>query len=144
MLRTETKYIVIHCSATPPDMDVGLREIRRWHLDRGFNDVGYSDIIRRNGELELGRAANEIGAHVKGYNSISVGICLVGGVDKKLQQQDNFTEEQMKTLKRSIMFYKTLIKKAKVIAHRDLDKKKDCPCFDVKAFCKENNFEYGR
>ena len=49
-LRKKTEYLIIHCAATKPSMDIGLTEIRKWHLDRGWRDVGYHYIIRRNGE----------------------------------------------------------------------------------------------
>ena len=49
--RSSTEYLVVHCSATKPSMDIGLREIKRWHVDdNGWRDVGYHYIIRRNGE----------------------------------------------------------------------------------------------
>ena len=68
--------IVVHCSATPPDLDVGVYEIDHWHRERGFNSIGYHEIIRRNGFLEMGRPLKTIGAHVKGYNEDSIGICI--------------------------------------------------------------------
>jgi len=65
MKRTRTDYIAIHCSATPPKMDIGVDEIRQMHLQRGFKDIGYNRLIRRNGEWEQGREDDEVGAHVE-------------------------------------------------------------------------------
>ena len=76
--RRETRDIVVHCSATPPKMDIGVREIRTWHIKRGFVDVGYHYVIRRDGSVETGRPHDTQGAHVRSFNKFSVGICLVG------------------------------------------------------------------
>ena len=47
-MRYETNYIVIHCSATRPSQDIGVKEIDRWHRERGFIKVGYGTVIRWN------------------------------------------------------------------------------------------------
>jgi N-acetyl-anhydromuramyl-L-alanine amidase AmpD len=59
-LRKKTDYLIIHCAATKPSMDIGVNEIRKWHLDRGWRDVGYHYMIRRNGEVELGRRVDDM------------------------------------------------------------------------------------
>lgn len=125
--------ILIHCSATSEYMDIGVDEIRTWHKERGWSDVGYHFIIRRDGTPEKGRAVEIAGAHAKGYNAHSIAICLVGGVDKNQQPTDNFTDDQMETLDILLMslieMYDTVID---VRGHRDLpDVAKDCPCFSV-------------
>ena len=91
-LRGSTEYIVIHCSATKPSMDIGLREIRDWHVkDNGWRDVGYHFIIRRNGEVELGRNIKDTAAHAAGYNHKSIGIAMVGGMAEDDSTENNFT-----------------------------------------------------
>lgn len=94
----------IHCSATPPGMDIGAAEIRSWHVDgNGWSDIGYHYVIRRNGQTESGRDRDndgdiweEIGAHVRGHNARSLGICLVGGHGSSPTDgfDDHFTNEQ--------------------------------------------------
>jgi N-acetylmuramoyl-L-alanine amidase len=82
--------IIGHCSFTPPKMDIGAAEIRGWHVDEnGWLDIGYAYVIRRNGIIELGRDLDndgdvdeEIGAHARGFNAHSIGICVVGGMDE--------------------------------------------------------------
>lgn len=138
--RTKTNYIVIHCAATPPHMDIGAKEIKQWHLQRGFQDIGYHEVIRRDGKIDHGREPDEVGAHVKGHNSESVGLCLVGGVDKKNRPENNFTPEQFKTLKRLLRFYMAKYPKAMIIGHRDLDSGKACPSFDVQDWLREEHF----
>ncbi len=53
--RKETKYSAVHCAATPAGMDIGVKEIDRWHRQRGFLKVGYDYVIRIDGTIELGR-----------------------------------------------------------------------------------------
>lgn len=142
--RNSTDLIVIHCSATKATADVGVREITQWHIQRGFDTVGYHYIIRRNGELETGRRESTIGAHVRGHNSNSIGICLAGGVDAGNQAEDNFTAEQFATLEHLLRELKGRYPQARILGHRDLspDKNgdgkitsneytKQCPSFDV-------------
>ena len=59
-------WLVIHTAATRPSMDIGVKEIRRWHKKRGFADIGYHYVIRRDGRVEKGRADTRQGAHVRG------------------------------------------------------------------------------
>lgn len=120
-------------------MDIGAHEIDQWHKQRGFDKIGYADVIRRNGRIEEGREVDDIGAHVLGHNAESVGICMVGGVDKKNRPENNFTEEQFKSLKRLIRFYRAKYPKALIVGHRELDDKKACPSFDVQAWLKTEN-----
>lgn len=137
--RMKTNFIVIHCSATNPDMNIGAAEIDAWHKQRGFDMIGYADVIRRDGKIEEGRDIDSIGAHVLGYNSISVGICLIGGVDKKNRPENNFTEEQFKAMRRLLRYYTTKYPKAVVVGHNELDHGKACPSFDVQAWLKSEN-----
>ncbi len=130
------EYIVVHCSATKPSADIGAAEIRRWHLDRGFSDIGYHFVIRRNGVLERGRPLKKPGAHVKGYNRRSIGICWVGGLNNITgKPEDNRTEEQKITLATLVKALKEIWPYAEVKGHRDFPGvKKACPCFDARAW----------
>ena len=79
--RASTDYIVIHCSATKPSMDIGAEIIKDWHVnERGWRDIGYHKVIKRNGDVEDGRDIRDSGAHAAGYNSKSVGLCMGGGM----------------------------------------------------------------
>jgi len=129
--RPVTDLIVVHCAATKPTMDIGVREIRQWHVQQGWLDVGYHFVIRRNGTVEDGRPHDVIGSHVKDHNSHSLGICLVGGIDTKGKPQDNFTPEQMNSLHLLLLAQKRTYPAAKIVGHRDLDSGKACPSFDV-------------
>ena len=91
-------WLVIHTAATRPSMDIGVKEIRQWHKAKGWSDIGYHYVIRRDGRVEKGRPESRVGAHVAGYNRDSIGICLVGGVSENLVPENNYTEAQWKAL----------------------------------------------
>lgn len=141
------QYIVIHCSATRPSMDVGAKEIDKWHRAQGWRMIGYHLVIRRDGSTETGRPLNEdhllepeeVGAHVEGYNSISVGVCMIGGVSEHDVNvpENNFTDDQWQTLPRVIAAYQKQFPGAKVVGHRDLNPNKACPSFNVAAWLNE-------
>lgn len=129
--------IVIHCAATPADMDVGVDTIEKWHRQRGFAGIGYHYVIRRSGVVENGRPIQTAGAHAKGHNAHSIGICLAGGVrhDKvtgKLIAEANYTEAQWSELRALVERLMRSYPGAKVVGHRDLDQGKECPSFDVR------------
>lgn len=137
--RTSTDYIVVHCAATPPTLDVGATEIDRWHRQLGWLMIGYHKVIRRDGRIEDGRPIDVPGAHVSGYNANSVGICLVGGVDAKGNPEQNYTPAQYESLKKLLRELKAKYPKAVVQGHRDFPKvAKACPCFDVRKWVNDN------
>lgn len=139
--------IIIHCSDTPASMDVGAKEITKWHtapppMGNGWKALAYAYVIRRNGTLELGRdldgdgdVIEEVGAHAAGFNANSIGICIVGG-----RGGNNFTPEQFKTLAFIVGELTSFYPQAEVIGHRDLPKvNKSCPAFDVRSWWSEND-----
>ena len=147
MTRRRTKYIVVHCSATGPDSDIGADEIDDMHRRRAppFDRIGYHAVIRRTGTIEFGRHFDDPGAHVKGHNYQSVGICLVGGVDADGKAENNFTPSQMLALRSLLAVMQFAYLDAQVLGHRDLSPDldgdgiverdewlKECPCFDVR------------
>ena len=74
------KGVVVHHSAS---RDVPANEIDHWHKDRGWNGIGYHFVIRKNGNIEPGRAIDKQGAHAKGRNKTHVGICLTGRLNER-------------------------------------------------------------
>lgn len=122
--------IIIHCSATPPDMDIGADEIRQWHIDRGWTDIGYHEVITRDGKLQEGREHSEVGAHCIGHNKDSIGICLVGGINDEGVAMDNFTDAQYRRLKGTLRFAKALYPDATIHGHNEFSTKA-CPSFNV-------------
>jgi N-acetylmuramoyl-L-alanine amidase len=133
--RQTTDYIAIHCSATRPSQDIGVADIRRWHLAQGWVDVGYHFVIRRDGTLETGRPAHVYGAHVAGFNDKSIGICLVGGVSENNINvpEENFTIAQFATLEWLVWGLNFRYPDATCQGHRDFPGvNKACPSFDVR------------
>ena len=129
------KKIIIHAAATPPSMDVGVEEITQWHKARGFSTVGYHAVIRRDGQVESGRPIEITGAHAKGFNAFSIGVCLVGGINKWNEPEFNFTRHQLASLDALIESYKQEYHDAEVMGHRDLPGvTKACPCFNARAW----------
>ena len=136
--RPFTDRIVIHCSATPPTLDIGRVEIDQWHKARGWAGIGYHFIVRRDGTLEYGREVTKVGAHARGYNKRSIGICLIGGVrceGEKLVPEASFNAMQWSTLKGLVVALKLVWPKARVIGHNEVSRKA-CPSFDVQEWFK--------
>lgn len=140
--RRTTNWIVLHCSATRGIQDIGAADIRKWHKAKGWADIGYAFVIRRNGKVERGRAQDDVGSHVQGHNLDSLGICLVGGLDNKTWKPvNNFTAAQWASLKTLVAQLVKTYPKARVIGHRDFPKvMKECPCFDARAWAKKQGF----
>lgn len=123
--------IIVHCSGTPRGMEVKAADIHRWHCERGWNGIGYHYVIGLNGDIEKGREENEVGAHCKGHNAHSIGICYVGGLSSDGREAiDTRTDEQRVALTELIMDLRERYPGAKVYGHRDFANK-ECPCFDV-------------
>jgi N-acetyl-anhydromuramyl-L-alanine amidase AmpD len=142
--RSRTAWLVVHCSATRADAPVRAADIRRWHLAQGWSDIGYHYVICRDGTLEPGRPEGTIGAHVKGFNQSSLGICLVGGLAPDGTAENNFTDQQFAQLRALLSELKGRYPGAAIRGHRDFSPDLDgdgkvtpseffkaCPCFDL-------------
>lgn len=146
--------IIIHCSASRTGVDLRAVDIDRMHRhERGFKCIGYHFVVDLDGTVEKGRDLSMSGAHCnekdengKSYNSHSIGICYVGGLDENGKPADTRTDAQKEAMNTLVwrLFDKYPIKE--IIGHRDTspDKNnngiiekwewvKSCPCFDVKA-----------
>jgi N-acetylmuramoyl-L-alanine amidase len=126
--------IIIHCSATPQFKDFDVEDIRDWHVNgNGWSDVGYHYIIKLDGEIQVGRLENKIGAHVKGVNRSSIGICYIGGMDRQMKEwQDTRTKKQKESLLKVINDLLEKYPGSIVYGHKDFTTKKACPSFDAK------------
>lgn len=138
--------IIVHCSATQPHWmdnrptEDKVAEIRRWHVeDRGWSDIGYHYIIDRDGAVAEGRSMERDGAHVKGHNKGTVGICLLGGFGSSENDSahDHYTPSQLASLRMLIADleanHKTI---AKVSGHNEYAAKA-CPGFRVQQWLKD-------
>ena len=122
--------IIVHCTATPEGRDVSVKEIDLWHRQRGFKGVGYHYVIGLDGTVDVGRPISEIGAHCSGYNSHSVGVCYVGGLDKDGRPKDTRTTQQKSALIELLTALREQFPQARIFGHRDFAAKA-CPCFDA-------------
>lgn len=126
-------YIIIHCSATKAGQDFRAKDIDRWHRERGWDGIGYHKVVDLDGTIEPGRSEAKPGAHCKGHNSDSIGICYIGGLDKNGKPADTRTELQKAALAGLVADYKRRFPNAKVVGHRDMPNvHKACPCFNAK------------
>ena len=139
------QYIVVHCSATRANIPFTEEQLLKCHLQRGFKYIGYHFYITRDGELHHCRPVSEPGAHVRGFNRHSIGICYEGGLDAQGNPKDTRTPEQRSVLR---LLVHQLLRRfrgdVRVCGHRDLSPDlngdgvvepaewmKECPCFEV-------------
>lgn len=153
MRRKETKWIVLHTSATKPTMDIGAAEIGQWHRQAGWSGIGYHYVIRRDGRVETGRNERDVGSHVRSFNSKSLGICMVGGLAANGKAHDNYTREQWASLKALVNQIVRRYPQAVILGHRDFSPDrdrdgvvephewiKDCPCFNARKWALDSGF----
>ena len=124
--------LIVHCSDTPNELDLRASDIHKMHIGFGWNGIGYHKVICRDGKIENGRPEYWIGAHVKGINAESLGVCLIG--------RDVFTPQQYNSLKKVLLEWRSLYKTEQIYGHRDVVKThKTCPNFDVREWCLKNS-----
>ena len=147
--------IVVHCSATKEDVWVDAKALDSWHKARGWSMIGYHRVIRLDGTVENGRPFFRRGAHVSGNNTNTIGICLIGGLDKLGKPKNTFKQEQFNSLMQEIMNIKAMCPMIKSIkGHRDYSPDlngdgiitrdewiKECPCFDVTKWLQDMRYE---
>ena len=135
---------VEYCSATRVDCDFTAKDVDTAHRYRGFSCWGYHYYIRKSGEIEPMRDEDTVGAHARGYNAISLGVCYEGGLDENGKAADTRTPRQKEALHRLVHELLQRYPEAKVVGHRDLspdtnyngivdpwERIKECPCFEV-------------
>lgn len=122
--------IIVHCSDSDNPKHDNIETIEEWHKLRGFAKVGYHYFINKGGTIQVGRDEGEIGAHCKGHNKSSIGICLSG------KDKDKFTPEQFHALRILCedICKRHKLKKIDIVGHCDLDKNgKTCPNFNIQS-----------
>lgn len=142
--RRAISRIIVHCTATPEGQDTTVEAIRKNHTapkdkgGRGWSDIGYHYVVYRDGTVHEGRDVNISGAHCSGYNTGSIGVCYVGGLEyrpgvayKDLKPKDTRTAAQKAGLLKLLKELKALYPKATIHGHREFANKA-CPCFDAK------------
>lgn len=140
----EINLIVVHCSATRADRDFTENDLEVCHRHRGFNGAGYHFYVRKDGSIKNTRPIERPGAHARGYNACSIGICYEGGLDARYRPADTRTDRQKHSLRVLIRTLLLDYPGCRVCGHRDLSPDrnadgrispeewvKECPCFDV-------------
>ena len=124
------KEIIVHCTATPEGRPVTIKKITDWHKQRGFSTIGYHYVVMLDGSIQNGRDVNVSGAHCTNHNSISIGVCYVGGCDKNMNAKDTRTDAQKRALLDLLKRLRTMYPQAEIYGHRDFANKA-CPSFDA-------------
>ena len=126
--------IVIHCSATREDRCFTEFDLDVCHRRRGFNGPGYHFYIRKDGRIVSTRPVEKIGAHAKGHNATSIGICYEGGLDENGRPADTRTTAQRFALLDLLTILKHQYPEAQILGHYQLSATihKACPCYDPK------------
>lgn len=139
--------IILHCTATPEGEEFSNAQIKACHLARGFSDIGYHYVIGLKGEVRPGRNESVAGAHCKGHNTQSIGVCYVGGCPPqtdpnwKKKGKDTRTAAQRAALLKIVRELCAKYPGATVHGHNEFANKA-CPSFNVAAWCKENNIKH--
>lgn len=126
------KYIAVHCTATPQTTSIDSIK-NYWKTNLGWKMPGYHFIIKPDGEEVKLLSVDEVSNGVKGFNSETINISYIGGVDAKNQPIDNRTPAQKATLLKLLKEFRAKFPNAIIQGHRDFPNvKKACPSFNAK------------
>lgn len=126
-MRTIT-HIVVHHSASP--LSTTAEDITRWHKAKKWAGAGYHLICEATGEMKLGRPIGKVGAHCRGSNKSTIGICLVGDNTKPGMV---WTPEQWSSLRAWLEMLDVLFPGAETLGHRDMPgAATECPGLDIR------------
>lgn len=133
----DVEYLAVHVSDSPPGRGDDAATINRWHVERGFDLIGYHSVILEDGTEQLGRPEYCQGAHCPAINARSLSVCLIGEGGK-------FTQDQLHQLRFRLAQWSSKYPGAKVVNHRDFDSGKDCPgkAFDAPTWWESVNREF--
>lgn len=142
------RRIFVHCTASSQDWTD--KELRREFKDKGWKNPGYHYVVLKDGTVRQMLGEQSVSNGVKGYNSTSVNVAYVGGIDAALKPVDNRTAEQKESLRKLLKELKGRYPKAEILGHRDISPDKNgngivdpwerikaCPCFNAKEEYKE-------
>lgn len=124
--------IIIHCSAVGPEQKSSVKDIDRWHRQRGWkNGCGYHYVVRRDGTIETGRPLEMVGAHCQNHNQHSIGVCYEGGLNAEGKPADTRTEAQKTAMRQLLERLHKQFPWALIVGHNVFNPLKACPCFDA-------------
>lgn len=131
----------MHCSATEAGRDFDAEDIRTWHKARGWSDIGYHYVIKLDGTIEAGRPVDRVGAHTKGHNEDSVGVCYIGGL-KDGKPFDTMSEIQEIAFIELVFSLRNVFGWMPIHGHNEFAAKA-CPSFNVQVKYKFLNLNNG-
>lgn len=135
----EIDDIIIHCTATRKNRPYTVEDIRRSHLKRGFDDIGYHYLIYLDGTIHVGRPIEIVGAHAYGHNQHSIGVCYVGGLDRRGRPTNTLNRAQERSLVMLIKVLQSIFPQAGLHGHNEYSEK-ECPCFNVAEWWAKHNY----
>lgn len=136
----EINQIILHCSATKPSQQVTVEDIKKWHVEEnGWSACGYHYVIELNGDVSEGRNVEIAGAHCKGHNASSIGVCYIGGLDEDGKPKNTLNEDQKESLFQLVkdLLDEYGLKIEQVRCHNEYNSNKACPSFKRKWFLEE-------
>ena len=134
--------IFVHCTAGHQTQTIEALEAE--FKAKGWKHPGYHYVIMPSGRIEQMLPEEEISNGVQGYNSTSINVAYIGGIDRNGKATDNRTSEQKKSLVDLLKQLRERYPKARIMGHRDIspdkngngiidpwERIKECPCFDA-------------
>lgn len=145
----DIQRIFIHCTAGSQKQT--LKDLLNEFKAKGWNNPGYHYVVFPNGKVEQLLGEDKVSNGVQGYNSTSINIAYVGGIDTNGRATDNRTDAQKVALAELLQTLKTRYPNAHIMGHRDIwgknpaKWKKQCPCFDAEEeYAYLDNVELGK
>lgn len=135
--------IFIHCTAS--HQTASVNEIKAEFKRKGWENPGYHYLIDAGGTIHQLLDESLVSNGVQGYNSTSINIAYIGGIDTNGVGIDNRTELQKKAIISLLKLLRKRYPDAEILGHRDIspdtngngvvdswERIKECPCFDAR------------
>ena len=139
----EIKYIAVHCTAS--SQHTTINELQQEFRRKGWKNPGYHYVVAADGAITQLLDNEKVSNGVKGFNSVSVNVAYIGGIDTTGKPIDNRTDEQKASLRSLLKLLHKTYPTAVIQGHRDFSPDlnhdgritsneyiKACPCFDAK------------
>lgn len=127
----QVSNLIVHHSASPRDTTT-VEDIRSWHKSRGFEDIGYHWVIEADGAIKQGRLPTIKGAHAKGRNWDSWGVCVVGDNTSASEAWSPAQEDSLISLIRAV---RVILPRVRVLGHREAGTTPtECPGLDFQVW----------
>ena len=130
------KKIIIHCSDWE-HTGYQFDEIKKWHIDKGWDDIGYHFVIEKDGTVKKGRDLDVVGAHCRKHNVDSIGVCLAG------RRMTDFMPIQFQVMQQLVRNLCAVFKDIEEVSpHSAYNDSKTCPNFEIVIIGADNVITY--